>query len=68
MTEPAAGNYQVEIISSAGKLIQKKQFSIESEILYYEKEMLRGLNLAKGVYYLKLQKDEEAKSFKFIVQ
>jgi hypothetical protein len=68
MTEPAAGNYKVEILSSSGTLVRQQQFNIESETLYYEREILRGLNLAKGAYYLRLQKDKDVESFKFIVQ
>jgi len=68
MIKPQSGSYQVEIISSAGKLVQQQLFNIESEVLYYEKEMLKGFKLTKGVYNLKVQTDDEIHTFKFVVQ
>ena len=51
-----------------GKLLDQYQFNIDDGTLYYEQEMIRRLNLAKGVYYLRLQVKRKTETFKFIVQ
>ena len=66
--KPEAGIYQVEVLSSQGKLLDQYQFNIDDGTLYYEQEMIRRLNLAKGVYYLRLQVKRKTETFKFIVQ
>ena len=66
--KPEAGIYQVEVLSSQGKLLDRYQFNIDDGTLYYEQEMIRRLNLAKGVYYLRLQVKRKTETFKFIVQ
>ena len=66
--KPEAGIYQVEVLSSQWKLLDQYQFNIDDGTLYYEQEMIRRLNLAKGVYYLRLQVKRKTETFKFIVQ
>jgi len=60
------GEYIIELLSSRGKLISVNQINIESET--FKLEILQGLKLAKGVYYLKVQNKETTNSIKFVIQ
>jgi len=66
--QPKAGEYQIKIMSPLGKLISQRTFWIESETIYFEQEILRGLRMAKGVYFLSVQVDAQIETFKFVVQ
>jgi hypothetical protein len=67
MESPKAGEYRVEIRSSLGQLIQQQTFLVEEETIHFEQEVLRRTQLAKGVYYLKLQIKDEVNTFKVVV-
>ena len=68
LAKPKVGNYQIELLSSRGKLISFKQFIVESENSTLKQDIIQGLKLANGVYYLKIQNEEEVETFKIVIQ
>jgi hypothetical protein len=64
---PEAGEYQIEILSIEGQLIAVEKVNIEKETIYFEQNVLRGLKLSKGLYYLNLRSLKSMKTQKFIV-
>jgi hypothetical protein len=68
MDQPQGGKYVYRILDETHQLIREDQFVIEVDVLYYEKEVLKGLQLAKGLYYLEVQGKFNTHVFKFLVQ
>lgn len=66
--KPQSVNYTLEILSTKGELLKSQKIKIESEQNSIRNEVLNGLILPKGIYYLKLSGGEAINTFKFIVQ
>jgi len=64
----APGEYLYEIHSAKGKLISQDRFWIDNERINFKVEVLQGIHLAKGAYYLKLIQKDGIKTIQFVVQ
>ncbi|MCB0804063.1 MAG: T9SS type A sorting domain-containing protein, partial [Flavobacteriales bacterium] len=68
LKSPKAGNYLIDIVESSGKLILSKEIKIEGSQKVFRIELLQGLSIAKGVYYLKIQNNSTVNNYKIIVE
>lgn len=68
LTDAEAGRYTLEIRTTKGEMILKQEFLIEKETIYFELELLRGLDLSSGVYFVIVSHSDSRESKPFIIR
>jgi hypothetical protein len=60
-------NFNYRIIDGKGKLLKEESLTVNSETRSFKQEILQGLQLAEGMYFLQVFASSEAQSFQFII-
>ncbi|KAA3642577.1 MAG: T9SS C-terminal target domain-containing protein [Bacteroidetes bacterium] len=68
LKSPKAGSYLIDLVESNGKLILTKEVEIGGRQKLVRMELLQGLRIAKGVYYLKVKNNSSINNYKIIVE
>lgn len=68
MKSPQADQYKVTIRNSELRTVIEKEIMTRDEFVISQINLLKGVNLTRGIYYLQIQSKSDSKMSKFIVQ
>ena len=68
ITKPAPGDCRVELRDVNGRLIKENRYTVQEGATNYRLELLEGLELASGEYYVRIITGKEAEVLPFIVK